>query len=103
VSDAAVWRSGSLPYTHSYRCALCSPGLRPHASSLGVADGSTISTTLVKVARRSSTSVRDWYGRGETTEPNKGMKLTRPVEVGASQLIPSVRRTWKGGVAKCSD
>jgi hypothetical protein len=30
--------------------------------------------------------------------PNKGMKLTRPGKVGASQLIPSVLRTQGGGI-----
>jgi hypothetical protein len=27
--------------------------------------------------------------------PNKGMKLTRPERIGASQLIPGVGPTWK--------
>jgi hypothetical protein len=27
--------------------------------------------------------------------PNKGMKLTRPERIGASQLIPGVRRTQR--------
>jgi hypothetical protein len=27
---------------------------------------------------------------------NKGMKLTKPERIGASQLIPGVRRTWRG-------
>jgi hypothetical protein len=27
-------------------------------------------------------------------QPNNGMQLTRPVQVEASQLIPSVRQTW---------
>jgi hypothetical protein len=30
---------------------------------------------------------------GAATWSNKGMQLTRPVQIGASQLIPSVRRT----------
>jgi hypothetical protein len=31
------------------------------------------------------------------TPPNKGMKLTRPVKIGALQLIPGVRWTrWSG-------
>jgi hypothetical protein len=30
------------------------------------------------------------------TPANKGMKLTRPVKIGALQLIPSVRQIMKG-------
>ena len=31
--------------------------------------------------------------------PNKGMKLTRPERIGASQLIPGVLRTCDGAFA----
>jgi len=38
-------------------------------------------------------------------QPNNGMQLTRPVQVAASQLIPSVgpTRRGRGGAMGCQD
>ena len=67
--------------------ALLTPPTADTAARSSVAPRGMSSST----ARFGGREPRSILGR-----PNKGMKLTRPERIGASQLIPGVRRTWTG-------